>query len=100
MVLEQEPTLSLEPLFKLSLTRRLGTLPTTIEAQVRTLALPEEALGEALLNFAGGGGFEEVVVVNWIRKKRRIALGNITGSNVRLTNLTTLPLLSSLNQHR
>ena len=35
------------------LTRRLGTLPTTAEAQVQALALPElEALGEALLDFA------------------------------------------------
>jgi predicted transposase YdaD len=35
------------------LTRRLGTLPTTVEAQVRALDLPQlEALGEALLDFA------------------------------------------------
>ena len=35
------------------LTRRLGTLPTTTEAQVQALALPElETLGEALLDFA------------------------------------------------
>jgi predicted transposase/invertase (TIGR01784 family) len=35
------------------LTRRLGTLPTSIEAQVQALALPQlEALGEALLDFA------------------------------------------------
>jgi flagellar biosynthesis/type III secretory pathway protein FliH len=35
------------------LTRRVGTLPTTIEAQVQALALPQlEALGEALLDFA------------------------------------------------
>jgi predicted transposase YdaD len=35
------------------LTRRLGTLPTNVEAQVQGLALPQlEALGEALLDFA------------------------------------------------
>jgi predicted transposase YdaD len=35
------------------LTRRLGTLPTSVEAQVQALALPQlEALGEALLDFA------------------------------------------------
>ena len=35
------------------LVRRVGTLPTTIEAQVHALALPQlEALGEALLDFA------------------------------------------------
>jgi predicted transposase/invertase (TIGR01784 family) len=35
------------------LARRIGTLPTTIEAQVQALALPQlEALGEALLDFA------------------------------------------------
>jgi predicted transposase/invertase (TIGR01784 family) len=34
------------------LTRRLGTLPTSVEAQVQALALPQlEALGEALLDF-------------------------------------------------
>jgi predicted transposase YdaD len=34
------------------LTRRLGPLPTNVEAQVQTLALPQlEALGEALLDF-------------------------------------------------
>jgi predicted transposase YdaD len=32
---------------------RVGTLPTTVEAQVQALALPQlEALGEALLDFA------------------------------------------------
>jgi predicted transposase/invertase (TIGR01784 family) len=36
------------------LARRIGTLPTTVEAQVQALALPQlEALGEALLDFAG-----------------------------------------------
>jgi hypothetical protein len=36
------------------LSRRVGTLPATVEAQVRALALPKlEALGEALLDFAG-----------------------------------------------
>jgi predicted transposase/invertase (TIGR01784 family) len=36
------------------LSRRVGTLPTTVEAQVQALALPQlEALGEALLDFAG-----------------------------------------------
>jgi predicted transposase YdaD len=35
------------------LARRVGTLPTSIEAQVQALALPQlEALGEALLDFA------------------------------------------------
>jgi predicted transposase YdaD len=35
------------------LTRRLGTLPTSVETQVQALALPQlEALGEALLDFA------------------------------------------------
>ncbi len=35
------------------LTRRLGTLPTSVEAQVQALDLPKlEALGEALLDFA------------------------------------------------
>ena len=35
------------------LTRRLGTLPATAEAQVQALALPQlEALGEALLDFS------------------------------------------------
>jgi predicted transposase/invertase (TIGR01784 family) len=35
------------------LTRRVGTLPATVEAQVQALALPQlEALGEALLDFA------------------------------------------------
>jgi predicted transposase YdaD len=34
------------------LTRRLGTLPTTVEEPVQALALPQlEALGEALLDF-------------------------------------------------
>ncbi len=38
------------------LTRRVGTLPATVEAQVQALALPQlEALGEALLDFAGLG---------------------------------------------
>jgi predicted transposase YdaD len=36
------------------LARRVGTLPATVEAQVQALAVPQlEALGEALLNFAG-----------------------------------------------
>jgi predicted transposase YdaD len=35
------------------LARRVGTLPTSVEAQVRALELPQlEALGEALLDFA------------------------------------------------
>jgi Domain of unknown function (DUF4351) len=35
------------------LARRVGTLPTSVEAQVQALALPQlEALGEALLDFA------------------------------------------------
>jgi predicted transposase YdaD len=35
------------------LTRKLGTLPTSVEAQVQALPLPQlEALGEALLDFA------------------------------------------------
>jgi predicted transposase YdaD len=35
------------------LTRKLGTLPTSVEAQVQALTLPQlEALGEALLDFA------------------------------------------------
>lgn len=34
------------------LTRRLGTLPNSVQAQVQALALPQlEALGEALLDF-------------------------------------------------
>jgi hypothetical protein len=45
------------------LTRRVGTLPTTIEAQVQALALPQlEALGEALLDFAEAGD-----LVGWLR---------------------------------
>jgi predicted transposase/invertase (TIGR01784 family) len=36
------------------LARRVGTLPANVEAQVQALALPQlEALGEALLDFAG-----------------------------------------------
>ncbi|MCG9890635.1 MAG: DUF4351 domain-containing protein, partial [Thermosynechococcaceae cyanobacterium MS004] len=36
------------------LARRVGTLPTAVEAQVQALALPQlEALGEALLDFTG-----------------------------------------------
>jgi predicted transposase YdaD len=35
------------------LARRVGTLPTSVEAQIQALALPQlEALGEALLDFA------------------------------------------------
>jgi Domain of unknown function (DUF4351) len=35
------------------LTRKLGTLPTSVEAQIQALALPQiEVLGEALLDFA------------------------------------------------
>ena len=35
------------------LARRVGTLPTSVAAQVQTLELPQlEALGEALLDFA------------------------------------------------
>jgi hypothetical protein len=35
------------------LARRVGPLPTSVEAQVQALALPQlEALGEALLDFA------------------------------------------------
>jgi predicted transposase/invertase (TIGR01784 family) len=45
------------------LTRRLGTLPVTVEAQVQALALPQlEALGEALLDFAELGD-----LVEWLR---------------------------------
>ncbi|MCG9889944.1 MAG: DUF4351 domain-containing protein [Thermosynechococcaceae cyanobacterium MS004] len=36
------------------LSRRVGALPATVEAQVQALALPQlETLGEALLDFAG-----------------------------------------------
>jgi predicted transposase YdaD len=36
------------------LTRKFGPLPTSIEAQVQALALPQlEVLGEALLDFTG-----------------------------------------------
>ena len=46
------------------LARRVGTLPTTAEAQVQALALPElEALGEALLDFAEAGDLER-----WLRQ--------------------------------
>jgi predicted transposase/invertase (TIGR01784 family) len=45
------------------LTRRLGTLPANVEAQVQALALPQlEALGEALLDFA-----ELDDLVGWLR---------------------------------
>jgi Domain of unknown function (DUF4351) len=45
------------------LTRRVGTLPATVEAQVQALALPQlEALGEALLDFAGLDD-----LVGWLR---------------------------------
>jgi predicted transposase/invertase (TIGR01784 family) len=45
------------------LTRRLGTLPVTVEAQVQALALQQlETLGEALLDFAGLDD-----LVGWLR---------------------------------
>jgi hypothetical protein len=45
------------------LSRRVGTLPTTIEAQVQALALPQlEALGEALLDFS-----QPEDLVKWLR---------------------------------
>ncbi|MCG9889943.1 MAG: DUF4351 domain-containing protein [Thermosynechococcaceae cyanobacterium MS004] len=45
------------------LTRRVGALPSTVEAQVQALELPQlEALGEALLDFAGLDG-----LTNWLR---------------------------------
>ena len=45
------------------LTRKFGTLPTTAEAQVQALALPElEALGEALLDFVIVGD-----LVRWLQ---------------------------------
>jgi hypothetical protein len=45
------------------LSRRVGTLPATVEAQVQALALPQlEALGEALLDFA-----ELDDLVGWLR---------------------------------
>jgi predicted transposase YdaD len=45
------------------LTRRLGTLPAGIEAQVQALDLPRlEALGEALLNFS-----EMADLTDWLR---------------------------------
>jgi predicted transposase/invertase (TIGR01784 family) len=48
------------------LTRRLGTLPATVEAQVQALALPQlEALGEALLDFS-----EPANLVTWLAENR------------------------------
>jgi hypothetical protein len=45
------------------LSRRVGILPTSVEAQVQALALPQlEALGEALLDFAEAGDLNE-----WLR---------------------------------
>ena len=45
------------------LTRRVGTLPAGVEAQVQALALPQlEALGEALLDFVGLDD-----LVGWLR---------------------------------
>ena len=45
------------------LTRKFGTLPTSAEAQVQALALPElEALGEALLDFVIVGD-----LVRWLQ---------------------------------
>jgi Domain of unknown function (DUF4351) len=42
---------------------RLGTLPTSAEAQVQALALPQlEALGEALLDFA-----QLLDLTNWLQ---------------------------------
>jgi predicted transposase YdaD len=42
------------------LTRRLGTLPTSVESQVQALALPQlEALGEALLDFSEPADLDE-----------------------------------------
>jgi predicted transposase/invertase (TIGR01784 family) len=45
------------------LSRRVGTLPATVEAQVQALALPQlEALGEALLDFVALGD-----LVGWLQ---------------------------------
>ena len=45
------------------LSRRVGTLPANVEAQVQALALPQlEALGEALLDF---GGLDDLM--RWLR---------------------------------
>jgi predicted transposase YdaD len=45
------------------LSRRVGTLPTNVKAQVQALELPKlEALGEALLDFAGVDD-----LVGWLR---------------------------------
>jgi hypothetical protein len=47
------------------LTRRLGTLPANVAAQVQALALPRlEALGEALLDFAGLDDLERWLQMN------------------------------------
>jgi predicted transposase/invertase (TIGR01784 family) len=47
------------------LTRRVGTFPATVEAQVQALALPElEALGEALLDFVALQDLTE-----WLRRQ-------------------------------
>jgi predicted transposase YdaD len=47
------------------LARRMGTLPTTVEAQVRALALLQlEALGEELLDF---GALDDLT--EWLREQ-------------------------------
>jgi predicted transposase YdaD len=47
------------------LSRRVGTLPANVEAQVQALALPQlEALGEALLDFTGVDD-----LVGWLREQ-------------------------------
>jgi predicted transposase/invertase (TIGR01784 family) len=47
------------------LARRVGTLPANVEAQVQALALPQlEALGEALLDFAGLDDLERWLQMN------------------------------------
>jgi predicted transposase/invertase (TIGR01784 family) len=47
------------------LSRRVGTLPANVEAQVQALALPQlEALGEALLDF---GGLDDLM--RWLREQ-------------------------------
>jgi predicted transposase YdaD len=49
------------------LARRVGTLPASVEVQVQALALPQlEALGEALLDFAGLDD-----LVGWLREQSR-----------------------------
>lgn len=48
------------------LSRRVDTLPATVEAQIQALELQQlEALGEALLDFAELGDLER-----WLREQR------------------------------